>query len=200
MEKESSIFATLNGLMKHSDMVIPLGLLGTLLVMILPVPAPVMDVLLVTSLTMAIAILLVSVYAGRPLDFSVFPTVLLLSTLFRLSLSVASTRLVLVHGHEGTAAAGHIIETFGNFVVGGNYIVGTVVFILLVIINFVVITKGSGRVAEVAARFVLDSLPGKQMSIDAEMNAGLINEEEAQSAAKTRRAGSRLLRSHGWCQ
>src|SRR5262249_51641009 len=137
----------LNGLLKHSDMVIPLGVLSTLLVMILPVPASLMDVLLVTSITMSISILLVSVYSGRPLDFSVFPTILLFSTLFRLALNVASTRLVLLHGHEGTAAAGHIIETFGHFVVGGSYVVGTVVFILLVIINFVVITKGSGRVA-----------------------------------------------------
>src|SRR5262249_16620503 len=116
--------------------------------------------------------------------FSVFPTVLLFSTLFRLSLNVASTRLVLLHGHEGPSAAGHIIETFGRFVVGGNYIVGTVIFILLVIINFVVITKGSGRVAEVAARFILDAMPGKQMSIDADLNAGLITEDEARARRK----------------
>jgi flagellar biosynthesis protein FlhA len=170
---------SLNSLMKHSDLLVALAVMGTLLVMILPIPAFIMDLLLVTSLTVSIAILLVAVYAGRPLDFSIFPTVLLFATLFRLSLNVASTRLILIHGHEGAAAAGHVIETFGNFVVGGSYIVGTVVFILLIVINFVVITKGSGRVAEVAARFILDAMPGKQMSIDAELNAGVITEEQA---------------------
>jgi len=166
-------------LMQHTDLIVALGVLGILVVMILPIPAFLMDLFIVTNITVAIAILLVSVYAGKPLDFSVFPTVLLFATLFRLALNIASIRLILVHGHEGTAAAGHIIETFGEFVVGGSYIVGAVVFILLVVINFVVITKGSGRVAEVAARFILDSMPGKQMSIDADLNAGLINEEQA---------------------
>ena len=155
------------------------GVLSMLLVVILPTPAWIMDILLAANLAVSIAILLVSVYASRPLDFSVFPTILLISTIFRLFLNVATTRLVLLNGEHGTAAAGHIIETFGNFVVGGSYIVGAVVFILLIIINFVVITKGSGRVAEVAARFILDSMPGKQMSIDADLNAGLINEEQA---------------------
>ncbi len=171
-------------LTKHSDLMVAFGVLGTLLVMILPIPAWLMDMLFVLSITMSISILLVSVYAGRPLDFSVFPTVLLFSTLFRLSLNVASTRLVLLHGHEGTSAAGHVIETFGNLVVGGSYVVGLVVFVLLIIINFVVITKGAGRVAEVAARFILDSMPGKQMAIDADLNAGLINEEEARKRRK----------------
>ncbi|NQW44007.1 MAG: flagellar biosynthesis protein FlhA [Deltaproteobacteria bacterium] len=171
-------------LLKHSDIIVALGVLGILVVMILPIPAFLMDMFLVTNITVSIAILLVSVYAGRPLDFSVFPTVLLFATLFRLALNIASIRLILVNGHEGTAAAGRIIETFGEFVVGGNYIVGAVVFILLVIINFVVITKGSGRVAEVAARFILDSMPGKQMSIDADLNAGLINEEQARERRK----------------
>ncbi len=173
-----------NRILKHSDLLVALGVLGTLIVMILPIPAALMDILLVTSFALSISILLVSVYAGRPLDFSVFPTILLFSTLFRLSLNVASTRLVLLHGNEGTAAAGHVIETFGNLVVGGSYIVGTVVFILLIIINFVVITKGSGRVAEVAARFILDAMPGKQMSIDADLNAGLITEEQARDRRK----------------
>jgi flagellar biosynthesis protein FlhA len=175
--KENSF--NLNRLLQHSDLIIALGILGTIMVMILPMPAVLMDVLLVASLTLSIAILLVAVYSGRPLDFSVFPTVLLFATLFRLSLNIASTRLVLLHGHEGPGAAGHVIETFGNFVVGGSYIVGTVVFALLIVINFVVITKGSGRVAEVAARFILDAMPGKQMSIDADLNAGLINEAQA---------------------
>jgi len=171
-------------LTRNADLIVALGVIGILVVMILPIPAFLMDLFIVTNITVAIAILLVSVYAGKPLDFSVFPTVLLFATLFRLALNIASIRLILVHGHEGTAAAGHIIETFGEFVVGGSYIVGAVVFILLVVINFVVITKGSGRVAEVAARFILDSMPGKQMSIDADLNAGLINEEQARERRK----------------
>jgi flagellar biosynthesis protein FlhA len=173
-----------NQIAKHSDLFLILGLVGTIVVMLFPIPPFVMDLFFVASITMSVAILLVSVYTTRPLDFSVFPTILLFSTLFRLSLNVASTRLVLLHGHEGPAAAGHIIETFGNLVVGGSYVVGVVVFVLLIIINFIVITKGSGRVAEVAARFILDAMPGKQMSIDADLNAGLINEEQARDRRK----------------
>lgn len=169
----------LSRLAKQTDLLIAAGVLGTLLVMIVPMPAFIMDVLLVGSISLSIIVLLVSVYSGRSLEFSVFPTILLFSTLFRLSLNVASTRLILLNGHKGASSAGHVIETFGNFVVGGNYVVGLVVFILLIIINFVVITKGSGRVAEVAARFILDAMPGKQMSIDADLNAGLINETQA---------------------
>ena len=169
----------LNRLLRHSDLALAIGLLAVLLVMILPIPSWLMDILLAFNLAISIAILLVGVYSGRPLEFSVFPSVLLFTTLFRLSLNVASTRLVLLNGSEGTRAAGRIIETFGSFVVGGSYVVGLVVFILLIIINFVVITKGSGRVAEVAARFILDSMPGKQMAIDADLNAGLINEQAA---------------------
>lgn len=165
--------------LKQTDLMVAVGVLGTLLVMIIPMPAVVMDMLLVGSICLSIIILLVSVYSGRPLEFSVFPTILLFATLFRLSLNVASTRLILLNGHQGESAAGHVIQTFGNFVVGGNYVVGLVVFILLIVINFVVITKGSGRVAEVAARFILDAMPGKQMSIDADLNAGLINETQA---------------------
>ncbi|MBY0369888.1 flagellar biosynthesis protein FlhA [bacterium] len=175
---------SLNRLLRNSDVFLALGLLGTLVVMVLPMPPWLLDLLLVTSFTISVAILLVAVYAARPLDFSVFPTILLFATLFRLALNVASTRLVLLEGHQGTAAAGHVIETFGNMVVGGSYIVGTVVFLLLIIINFIVITKGSGRVAEVAARFVLDAIPGKQMSIDADLTAGVIDREEAQSRRK----------------
>ncbi|MBI3295012.1 MAG: flagellar biosynthesis protein FlhA [Deltaproteobacteria bacterium] len=174
-----SLRRALNRILKHSDLLIAAGVLGVMVVMILPIPAWLMDLLIVSNLTLSITILLVAVYSGRPLDFSVFPTVLLFSTLFRLAINMASTRLVLLHGHEGTAAAGHVIETFGNFVVGGSYIVGLVVFVILIIINFVVITKGSGRVAEVAARFILDAMPGKQMAIDADLNAGLITQEQA---------------------
>jgi flagellar biosynthesis protein FlhA len=184
MDNEMKLPFNFNKLLQHSDLLMALALLGTLVMMILPMPALLMDLLLVGNLALSISILLVSVYAGRPLDFSVFPTVLLFSTLFRLSLNVATTRLVLLHGHEGTASAGHVIEMFGRMVVGGSYIVGVVIFVLLVIINFVVITKGSGRVAEVAARFILDAMPGKQMAIDADLNAGLINEDEARARRK----------------
>lgn len=174
----------LNRLVKHSDLAIAGGVIAILVVLILPIPAWLMDLLIVSNLTLSITILLVSVYSGRPLDFSVFPTVLLIATLFRLAINMASIRLILLHGHEGTAAAGHVIETFGNVVVGGSYVVGLVVFIILIIVNFVVITKGSGRVAEVAARFILDAMPGKQMAIDADLNAGLINQEQAKDRRK----------------
>ena len=169
----------LPGLMKNTDLLLSLGVVGILIVMIIPLPTFVLDVLLSFNITMAILILLVAMYTLKPLEFSVFPSVLLVATLFRLALNVASTRLILLHGNEGTAAAGKVIQAFGQFVVGGNYAVGLVVFAILVIINFVVITKGAGRIAEVAARFTLDAMPGKQMSIDADLNAGLINEAEA---------------------
>ena len=184
MQKQTFHGLAISQLMKHSDLMIALGILGTLMVMLIPMSSGVMDILFVTSITISIAILLVSVYAGKPLDFSVFPTILLFSTLFRLSLNVASSRLILLSGHEGTSAAGRVIATFGDFVVGGSYIVGTVVFLLLIIINFIVITKGAGRVAEVAARFILDSMPGKQMAIDADMNSGLISEDQARKRRK----------------
>ena len=166
-------------LTKNSDALLALMAVGIIVVMIIPVPAIVMDILLSFSITISIIIMLVSMYILKPLEFSVFPSILLISTLARLSLNVASTRLILLNGHEGTDAAGKVIKAFGNFVVGGNYAVGLVVFVILVVINFVVITKGSGRIAEVAARFTLDAMPGKQMSIDADLNAGMIDEAEA---------------------
>ncbi|MBI1911746.1 MAG: flagellar biosynthesis protein FlhA [Deltaproteobacteria bacterium] len=169
---------------KGSEFVLPLGVIGIIFVMILPVPSMVLDLLLTFNITIAIIILLVAVYVTKPLDFSTFPTLLLITTLFRLSLNVASTRLILLHGADGADAAGEVIKSFGNFVVGGNYAVGFVVFAILVIINFVVITKGAGRIAEVAARFTLDAMPGKQMAIDADLNAGLIGEEEARKRRK----------------
>ena len=135
-----------------------------------------------------------SLFIQTPLEFSAFPTVLLISTMLRLSLNLASTRLILAHGHEGTSAAGHVIEAFGNFVMSGNFVIGIIVFTILVIVNFVVITKGSGRIAEVAARFHLDAMPGKQMAIDADLTAGLIDEKDARAAAapnsRTRAASS----------
>lgn len=167
-------------LAKNADIMMAVGLVGILVLMIVPLPAFVVDIFLTLSIAISIMLLLTSTYTRRPLDFSVFPSLLLTVTLFRLALNVASTRLVLLHGPEqGTAAAGTIIKAFGEFVVGGNFAVGLVIFIILVIINFVVITKGAGRVAEVAARFTLDAMPGKQMAIDADLNAGVINEAEA---------------------
>jgi flagellar biosynthesis protein FlhA len=153
--------------------------MSILMVMIIPIPAMLLDLFLTFNITFALVILLVGLYVLRPLDFSSFPSVLLLATLFRLSLNIASTRLILLHGNEGIHAAGSVIKAFGSFVVGGNYVVGLIVFIILVVVNFVVITKGAGRIAEVAARFTLDAMPGKQMSIDADLNAGLIDEDEA---------------------
>ncbi|HSQ04355.1 MAG TPA: FHIPEP family type III secretion protein, partial [Burkholderiales bacterium] len=157
----------------------PLFIVMILAMMVLPLPPFLLDVLFTFNIALAVMVLLVGLYATRPLDFAVFPTVLLITTLLRLSLNVASTRVVLLNGHSGADAAGKVIEAFGHFVVGGNYAVGIVVFIILVIINFVVVTKGAGRIAEVSARFTLDAMPGKQMAIDADLNAGLIGEEQA---------------------
>lgn len=162
------------GLLKQSDLWLVVGVFSTVLMLILPVPPILLDLLLTVSIALSLLILLIILYVKEPADFSGFPSLLLFTTLFRLALNVASTRLILLDGF-----AGHIIEAFGNFVVRGNYVVGLVVFLILVLINFVVITKGAGRIAEVAARFTLDAMPGKQMAIDAELNAGVINEAEA---------------------
>ncbi|MEH8262185.1 flagellar biosynthesis protein FlhA [Aeromonas veronii] len=159
----------------------PLLVLAALGMVVLPIPPLMLDVLFSFNIALSIVVLLVSVYTRRPLEFAAFPTVLLLATLLRLALNVASTRVVLLEGHNGSAAAGHVIEAFGNVVIGGNYAVGIIVFTILMIINFVVITKGAGRIAEVSARFTLDAMPGKQMAIDADLNAGLINQEEAKN-------------------
>ena len=166
-------------MMTSSSAMLAMGVIGILLVMMVPLPTFILDILLSFSITISIIILLMSMYVLKPLDFSAFPSVLLTVTLLRLSLNVASTRLILLHGNEGTGAAGQVIKAFGSFVVGGNYVVGMIVFCVLVLINFVVITKGATRVAEVAARFTLDAMPGKQMSIDADLNTGLITDTEA---------------------
>ena len=161
------------------------GILMILVVMIVPINPFILDLLLALSLATSVMIMLVALYSKKPLDFSTFPSVLLISTLFRLALNVASTRNILIHGPtDGTGAAGELIKSFGEFVVEGNFIVGIIVFIILVIINFMVVTKGAGRVAEVAARFTLDAMPGKQMAIDADLNAGLINDVEAKRRRK----------------
>ncbi|MBS0151699.1 MAG: flagellar biosynthesis protein FlhA [Nitrospira sp.] len=164
---------------KHPDVLMSVGVVAILMVMLLPLPRFILDLLLSFDITLSVIILLVGLQVRRPIEFSVFPSILLMITLFRLSLNIASTRLILLHGNEGAGAAGEVIRAFGNFIVGGNYTVGLVVFTILVVINFVVVTKGAGRVAEVAARFTLDAMPGKQMSIDADLNAGLINEADA---------------------
>jgi flagellar biosynthesis protein FlhA len=164
---------------RGSSVLLAICVIGILLVMMVPLPTVILDLLLSLSIIISIIILLMSMYVLKPLDFSSFPSVLLVVTLLRLSLNVASTRLILLHGNEGTEAAGQVIKAFGTFVVGGNYVVGMIVFSLLVLINFIVITKGATRIAEVAARFTLDAMPGKQMSIDADLNTGLISDAEA---------------------
>jgi flagellar biosynthesis protein FlhA len=170
----------LSALSRNGDVLMAIGLIGILLLMVVPLPAFMVDIFLTLGLAISIVLLLTAAYVKRPLDFSVFPSVLLAVTLFRLALNVATTRLILLHGPgSGTEAAGVVIKSFGEFVVGGNYAVGIVIFIILVIINFIVITKGAGRVAEVAARFTLDAMPGKQMAIDADLNSGVINDQEA---------------------
>ena len=160
---------------------LPVAILLLVVLMVVPIPAVLLDLFFIMNITISLAVLMVSLNAKKPLDFSAFPSVLLFATLFRLSLNVASTRVVLVHGHEGEGAAGHVIEAFGTFLIGGDYVVGLFVFAILVIINMIVVTKGAGRVSEVSARFTLDALPGKQMAIDADLNAGLITPDEAKA-------------------
>jgi flagellar biosynthesis protein FlhA len=163
---------------------VPVGVLAVLAMMVLPLPPIALDILFTFNIALSLVVVMAVFYVSRPLEFGVFPTVLLLATLLRLALNVASTRVVLLHGHTGSHAAGRVIESFGEFVIGGNYAVGVIVFAILTIINFVVVTKGAGRISEVSARFTLDAMPGKQMAIDADMNAGLITQDEA----RTRRA------------
>ena len=173
------IFGRIGSALRRGEIALALGVVAILVVLILPMPTWLLDGSLALSITFSVLILMVSLFIQRPLEFSAFPTVLLISTMLRLALNLASTRLVLSHGHEGTAAAGKVIQAFGGFVMSGNFVIGVIVFMILVVVNFVVITKGSGRIAEVAARFSLDSMPGKQMAIDADMSAGLIDEATA---------------------
>ncbi len=160
---------------------LPVAILLLVMLMVVPIPAVALDIFFIMNITISLAVLMVALNAQKPLDFSAFPSVLLFATLFRLALNVASTRVVLVHGHEGESAAGKVIEAFGTFLIGGDYVVGLFVFAILVIINMIVVTKGAGRVSEVSARFTLDALPGKQMAIDADLNAGLITPDEAKA-------------------
>jgi flagellar biosynthesis protein FlhA len=172
----------------RSGIGVPLGVLAVLAMVVLPLPPLALDVLFTFNIALSLVVMMAVFYVSRPLDFGVFPSVLLLTTLLRLALNVASTRVVLMHGHSGTDAAGKVIQSFGEFVVGGNYAVGVVVFIILTVINFVVVTKGAGRISEVTARFTLDAMPGKQMAIDADLNAGLISQEDARTRRQEVRA------------
>ena len=181
---------TWTGLHEKADLILAAAVVGILALMIIPVPPRLLDLLLAFNITLSLVILLVAMYTVHALEFSAFPSLLLIATLFRLSLNIASTRLILLRGREGAGAAGHVIKAFGQFVVGGDFVVGMILFAVLIIINFVVITKGAGRIAEVAARFTLDAMPGKQMSIDADLNAGLINETEARQRRKSVEAES----------
>src|SRR5690242_20147753 len=164
---------------KRGDIALAIGVLTILVVLILPLPPLLLDFALAISIIFSVLILMTALFIHTPLEFSAFPTVLLIATMLRLALNLASTRLILSRGHEGTDAAGRVIEAFGNFVMSGNFVIGIIVFTILVIVNFVVITKGSGRIAEVAARYHLIATPGEQMAIDAELSAGLIDEKEA---------------------
>ncbi len=174
----------LGAFLKRGDIALAMGILTILVVMIVPLPPMVLDLLLAFSIILSVMILMTSLFIAAPLEFSSFPSVLLIATMLRLSLNLASTRLILSNGHTGHGAAGQVIDAFGAFVMGGNFVIGLIVFIILVIVNFVVITKGSGRIAEVAARFSLDAMPGKQMAIDADLSAGLIDQDEAKARRK----------------
>src|SRR6267143_6439507 len=166
------------------DVGVPVAVLAIVLVMIAPIPPFLLDVLISANIMLSVLVLLISLYIRRAVEFSVFPTTLLLLTLFRLALNISSTRLILIHGNGGTRAAGQVIEAFGNFVVGGNYIIGVVIFLVLIAIQYVVINHGAVRISEVTARFTLDAMPGKQMSIDSDLNGGLIDENEARARRK----------------
>ena len=176
--------SALGKLFNRPDLFLAIGVMGILVVLIFPMPALLLDLLLALSIILSVLVLMTALFIEEPLEFSAFPTVLLIVTMFRLALNLASTRLILSHGHEGGAAAGHVIEAFANFVMSGNFVIGVIVFTILIIVNFVVITKGSGRIAEVAARFALDAMPGKQMAIDADLSAGLIDQEVAKVRRK----------------
>src|SRR5215469_10791138 len=179
-----ALVARVSSALRRGEIALALGVVAILAVLIVPMPTWLLDISLALSITFAVLILMVGLFIERPLDFSSFPTVLLITTMLRLALNLASTRLILSHGGEGTAPAGHVIQAFGGFVMGGNFIIGVIVFTILVVVNFVVITKGSGRIAEVAARFSLDAMPGKQMAIDADLSAGLIDEPKARARRK----------------
>jgi flagellar biosynthesis protein FlhA len=167
------------------EFAVPIAVLGIVLAMITPLPPFLLDILISANITLSVIVLLVALYITKPVEFSVFPTTLLLMTLFRLALNISSARLILLNGNTGTSAAGEVIQAFGAFVVGGNYVIGVVIFLVLIAIQYVVINHGAVRISEVTARFTLDAMPGKQMSIDSDLNAGLIDENEARTRRKT---------------
>src|SRR5476651_2336933 len=181
------------GYIRKSDLGLAIGIMAILVVLIVPLPTWLLDISLAFSLSFSILILMTAVFIRKPLEFSSFPTILLITTMLRLALNLASTRLILGHGNEGTAASGYVIQAFGKLVMQGNFVIGLIVCAILIIVNFVVITKGSGRIAEVAARFSLDAMPGKQMAIDADLSAGLIEEKEAKARRKTIEAESNFF-------
>jgi len=185
--------ASVREYLKRSDLALAIGIMAILVVLLLPLPPWLLDIALALSLSFSILILMTAVFIRRPLEFSSFPTVLLITTMLRLALNLASTRLILGHGNEGTAASGYVIQAFGKLIMQGNFVIGLIVFAILVIVNFIVITKGSGRIAEVAARFSLDAMPGKQMAIDADLSAGLIDEKEAKRRRKDLEAESNFF-------
>jgi flagellar biosynthesis protein FlhA len=186
-------FDAVRDYLKNGEIALALGILAILVVLLLPLPSWMLDITLSFSITFAILILMTSIFIRKPLEFSSFPTVLLISTMLRLALNLASTRLILSHGKEGTAAAGYVIQAFGRLITQGNFVIGIIVFAILIIVNFIVITKGAGRIAEVAARFTLDAMPGKQMAVDADLSAGLINETEARERRKSLEAESNFF-------
>src|SRR5271165_2606448 len=177
--KIPSVLSGLRRFAPGSDVVLALGVIALLSVLVIPLPTVLLDIGLALSITASVLVLMVALFLSRPLDFTSFPTLLLLTTLLRLSLNVATTRLILSHGSEGPTAAGHVVAAFGGFLMGGDVLIGIILFSILLIVNFMVITKGSGRIAEVAARFSLDAMPGKQMAIDADLSAGMIDEKSA---------------------
>src|ERR1700754_962355 len=185
--------AKIGDLIRKSDLGLAIGIMAILVVLILPLPTWMLEFSLAFSLSFSILILMTGVFIRKPLEFSSFPTSLLLTTMLRLALNLASTRLLLSHGNEGTAASGYIIQAFGNLIMQGNFVIGIIVFAILIVVNFVVITKGSGRIAEVAARFSLDAMPGKQMAIDADLSAGLIDEKDAKARRKIIEAESNFF-------
>jgi len=184
--ENNDILTRLKPLLANGNIAAPMVLVALLAMVVIPLPAFMLDMLFSFNIALSLTIMLASIYVLKPLHFASFPSILLIATLLRLALNVASTRIVLLEGHTGTDAAGDVIEAFGEFVIGGNYTVGFVVFAILVIINFVVVTKGATRIAEVSARFTLDSMPGKQMAIDADLSAGLVNEDQARQRRKLR--------------
>ncbi|MEQ9200539.1 MAG: FHIPEP family type III secretion protein, partial [Rhodospirillales bacterium] len=179
-----SLFARAQAALRRGDILLALGVILIVGVLILPLPVWLLDFSLALSITFSVMILMTAIFIEKPLEFSAFPMILLIATMLRLALNMASTRLILANGHEGTAAAGKVIEAFGDFVMSGNFVIGIIVFAILVIVNFIVITKGSGRIAEVTARFTLDAMPGKQMAIDADLSSGLLDEEGARARRK----------------